>query len=382
MRRSCSSVRPRRRVPAIGRLITRPSSTCTIGSGDEPTSVASGWRTKYMYGDGLTWRSTRYTSNGSTVPVEVEALREHDLEDVAGEDVLARRLDRVAGTSRRPSSSVNGGQLARARPRAAATARTAAGAASSSTWASSRRHGRVVRGVDLAPSSAPRREEDVLDQVEALAEVVERGDVPGERQHRVGQAEVVGRHVGQALDLAHDVVAEVADDAAVERRELGEASARGTRASSASSAASAPWSAGTPGGGVAGRTRRARPRTTSVSAGSRPRNENRPQRSACSTDSSRNPADRLAAPDELHERRDGRLEVGEDLAPDRHDGVLAGERDGTRRATAGRRRRSLRRGPGAAPLPKARKKQLCSPVWHAPRPSCSTTKSRTSTSQS
>ena len=65
MRRSSSSVRPRRRVPAIGRLITRPSSSCTIGSGDEPTSVASGWRTKYMYGDGLTWRSTRYTSNGS-----------------------------------------------------------------------------------------------------------------------------------------------------------------------------------------------------------------------------------------------------------------------------------------------------------------------------
>ena len=45
--------------------MTVPSSSCTIGSGDDPTIVSSGWRTKYMYGLGLTWRSTRYTSNGS-----------------------------------------------------------------------------------------------------------------------------------------------------------------------------------------------------------------------------------------------------------------------------------------------------------------------------
>jgi len=38
--------------------------------------------------------------------------------------------------------------------------------------------------------------------------------------------------------------------------------------------------------------------------------------------------------------------------------------------------------PGAASPPNARKKQLCAPVWHAPRPSCSTTNRRTSMSQS
>ena len=38
--------------------------------------------------------------------------------------------------------------------------------------------------------------------------------------HRVGPADRVGRDVGEALDLAHDVVAEVADDATVERRQL------------------------------------------------------------------------------------------------------------------------------------------------------------------
>ena len=59
MRRSSSSVRPRRRVPAIGREMTVPSSSCTSGSGDEPTRVTPGWRTKYMYGLGFTWRRTR-----------------------------------------------------------------------------------------------------------------------------------------------------------------------------------------------------------------------------------------------------------------------------------------------------------------------------------
>ena len=47
------------RVPAIGREITRPSRSCTMGSGEEPTIVTAGWRRKYMYGLGLTWRRTR-----------------------------------------------------------------------------------------------------------------------------------------------------------------------------------------------------------------------------------------------------------------------------------------------------------------------------------
>ncbi len=46
--------------------MTRPSRSCTIGSGEDPTIVASGCRRKYMYGDGFTSRNTRYTENGST----------------------------------------------------------------------------------------------------------------------------------------------------------------------------------------------------------------------------------------------------------------------------------------------------------------------------
>ena len=70
--------------------------------------------------------------------------------------------------------------------------------------------------------------------------------------------------------------------------------------------------------------------------------------------------------DELGERRHRRLEVGQHLAPDRHDGVVPGERaelvacrpdrSGAGHGLAGR-----------SPPPNARKKQDRSPVWQAPR---------------
>ena len=82
-----------------------------------------------MYGDGFTCRSTRYTSNGSTGSVEVEALREHHLEDVAGEDVLLRRLDRRGPRAELDRCVANVGQLGRARRPAAATGRYGSGRA-------------------------------------------------------------------------------------------------------------------------------------------------------------------------------------------------------------------------------------------------------------
>ena len=192
-RLSCCSSRPRRRVPAIGRLITRPSRSCTIGSGDEPTIVASAWRRKYMYGDGFTSRSTRYTENGSTGSIEIEALREHDLEDVAVEDVLLRGVDRLRPTCRRLEVAAQLGQLGRARRPAGARAGTAAAGRS-----------RRPRGRAAAPrrrtarASSPivgaGRRIHVLDQVAALPEVVERGDLTREREHRVGVAR--GRRSG------------------------------------------------------------------------------------------------------------------------------------------------------------------------------------------
>ena len=196
--------------------------------------------------------------------------------------------------------------------------------------------------------------------------------------------EVVGRDVGQALDLAHDVVAEVADDAAVERRELGDRAAPGRRASSASSAASAPRSVGHAGGRRRRRTRRGGRARPCVSAGSRPRNENRPQRSACSTDSSRKPGGRRRpAPTSFTNADTG---VSRSASTSRHTGTTvwsrASARNSSRDGPDADGHARAQTGPGVAPQPKARKKQLCSPVWHAPAPSCSTTNRSASTSQS
>ena len=79
-----------------------------------------------------------------------------------------------------------------------------------------------------------------------------------------------------------------------------------------------------------------------------------------------------AVADELGVRRDRRLEVGEQLGPHRHDGVVAGQRAELVAARAD---------PHYA-APKRREKQEYSPVWHAPLPCWSTLNSSTSASQS
>ena len=56
--------------------------------------------------------------------------------------------------------------------------------------------------------------------------MVEGGQLADDLDHGVGVAGGVGRDVGQVLDLADDVVAEVADEAAVQRRQVVEHRAR------------------------------------------------------------------------------------------------------------------------------------------------------------
>ena len=58
-RRSSSSLAPRGRVPASGRLVTSPFSTRTMISGLDPSSVASCVLRKNMNGDGLMTRNAR-----------------------------------------------------------------------------------------------------------------------------------------------------------------------------------------------------------------------------------------------------------------------------------------------------------------------------------
>ncbi len=149
------------------------------------------------------------------VTFEIEALREHHLEDVAGEDVLARHLDGplVARGSERGRERWQLGELVVRRRRRHVRQRS--GELVHQVVEPPHRSG--VRRVDRVRAGIG-REEDVLDEVETLAVVVERGDVPGERQHRIGPADRIGGPVRKVLDLAHHVVAEVADDSPVKRR--------------------------------------------------------------------------------------------------------------------------------------------------------------------
>ena len=242
-----------------------------------------------MYGDGFTSRSTRYTDERVDRLDQIEALREHDLEDVAFEDVLLRRLDR-RGPLRVVQIRAHLGQLGElvgrrqrghVRQRPARARRPRRRAARPRRRSSSRSVGVVAARLGV----------HVLDQEAALAEVVERGDLAGERAHRVGKPEIVVRNVGKPFDLAHGVVAHPADDAAVERREHVLRRARGTASAARRARRAFPRRTGCPAGGVA-----ADPLELPAAGDERerrdrgPRNEKRPHRSACSTDSSRKPS--------------------------------------------------------------------------------------------
>ena len=162
------------------------------------------------------------------VEIDVVALREHDLEDVAVEDVLLGDLDRslVHAVGHRASAR----PATPRRPAAARRGTYGSGWASrSSTAAATRTHRGVVGVVEIGtPSSSSTRH--ALDQVHTLAPVVERRQRTDDAHHGVGQSAVVGGHVGQALDLADHVVAEVAHHPAVQRRQVGDHRARVDRA--------------------------------------------------------------------------------------------------------------------------------------------------------
>ena len=59
MRASSSSVAPRGRVPATGRVATWRPCTVSTGSGEAPATWKSMKSRKYMYGLGLTTRRPR-----------------------------------------------------------------------------------------------------------------------------------------------------------------------------------------------------------------------------------------------------------------------------------------------------------------------------------
>ena len=287
-----------------------------------------------MYGDGLTWRSTRYTSNGSKCPSrskrcasttwKMSPARMCSRADLDRGVVRARahrrrelrQLVEVARGWRRRHVRQRSRELVDPRRRARA---------------------RVVVRVDAAATSLDVGiEEHVLDEVEALAEVVERGDVPGDREHRVGHAR--GRRAARRAGARSRARRRSRGS---RRRHRGTAAAR--RACGARYAAQQRlerYERAAVGGHARRRraveARPALPRTTMrerrVAA-----EEREPSPALGVLDRLEQEAGRvvLTGAHELHEGGDRRLEVGQHLAPHRHDRVVTGERDELVAATAG-----------------------------------------------
>ena len=123
-----------------------------------------------------------------------------------------------------------------------------------------------------------RSDHHVVDEHHPLAPVVEGGELSDDRQQRVGMAEVVAGRVRQVLDLADHVVAEVADEAGVERRQIGAGPASRSAPRIASRAASIPPSPLTRRPVSASRSSApsadtSAPRADTVASGFRPTNE-------------------------------------------------------------------------------------------------------------
>ena len=150
--------------------------------------------------------------------VEVEAHRQDDLEDVAVQDVLLGHGDRVRPSPRRGGPPDVGRRLLAVGWLDDGLLDRAGAVGGQLVEATER----VVVGVVEDGPGGVVGHDDVVDQGDPLPEVVVGGQLADHREHGVGVAGVVAGDVGQVLHLAHDVVAEVADDAAVEGRQVGQ----------------------------------------------------------------------------------------------------------------------------------------------------------------
>ena len=152
---------------------------------------------------------------GVGVEVQLEALRQHHLEDVAGQDVLFGHVDRgPEHLGRRPPAHVGQPVL----PLGRDDQGLVDGGGALGRELVEPGHGGVVQVVE-APAVGGRSSGygDRLDERDPLPPVVVRRHLAHHRQDGVRVALLVGGRLGEALDLAHHVVAEVADHAAVER---------------------------------------------------------------------------------------------------------------------------------------------------------------------
>ncbi len=148
-----------------------------------------------------------------------EALAEHDLEGVAGVDVVADALD--AGLVLLPGHGRGDGSGRGRRVRGdlcgvdhAAGRAGGEGRGQLLAYEGDALDRARVGAVHVAPV-----DERVGDDGDGVVEVVEHQHGVGQQERHLGQAEVVRRRVRQRLQAPHEVVAEVADEAAGERRQ-------------------------------------------------------------------------------------------------------------------------------------------------------------------
>ena len=143
-----------------------------------------------------------------------QPLREDDLDGVAGDDVLARPLDRPHELARGSRSTTPRGAVS-THLGAASRRRLGSGCVRRSTSSSMRQRRLPVGGVDVAVEAG------VADHLDLVLEVVEDEERVGEHEDGFGQRQrVVGRR-GQPLEVARRLVRQVADGAAVEARQAG-----------------------------------------------------------------------------------------------------------------------------------------------------------------
>ena len=149
--------------------------------------------------------------------IDVVALRQHDLEDVSFDDVLFGDLDGllIHAVGHRAADSRH--FVIGLRRRNRHVGERAGEVGNGPFDATDRCVVCLIERVDVHPQNR-----NAFDEVDTLTPVIERSERADDAHCRVGQLTIVAGHIGKPLDLAHDVVTEIAHDATLQRRQIGD----------------------------------------------------------------------------------------------------------------------------------------------------------------
>ena len=142
-------------------------------------------------------------------------MSEHDLEDVASKDVLLGHLDGELVLLRRHARRGVGPRIFRVGRGHQGVGQRLAEIGRHHVDPSAGRFIGPCVGVGIAGR------EHVVDQIHPAPPVVESGHRSDNREHGIGQSGVIVRRVRETFDLPDGVVAEVPDDSAGQRRDVG-----------------------------------------------------------------------------------------------------------------------------------------------------------------